>query len=440
MMRDDDSLSKLPDSLWAASASDAPETSVLQGEHSCPVVVIGGGFTGLSTALHLAENNQEVMVLESEAIGFGGSGRNVGLVNAGLWLKPEEVEDRLGKDHGKRLNSVLAEAPGQVFSIIERYGIDCEATQNGTLHLSHSFLGDKNLKERLHQLQERGAPVELLSPEKTAHLTGTHSYRTSIFDPRAGTIQPLSYVRGLAKAACSLGAQIYTNSQVTELSSLPSGEWKVCTEQGSVIAEKVVIATNAYSESLYSQLKYTFVPVHFFQYATKPLDPETLKTILPGKQGCWDTRDVMSSLRLDQSGRLILGSVGEVTDKSNSFLKSWASDRLPKLFPDQFSKSEIQKDDSFWSYGWSGKIAYSNNNIPHLHPLAPGVIACVGYSGRGIGPGTVMGKLLAEYIQGKPLEDLPLPLTQPEPILARYTREQYYARGSDLYHLYQRVV
>lgn len=430
----------LPDSLWAESASPAPLTTSVQGQLCASVVIIGGGFTGLSTALHLAEKGMDVIVLEAQEIGFGGSGRNVGLVNAGLWVNPDEVEATLGSTCGQRLNAQLAAAPDLVFHLIERFGIECEAVRNGTLHLSHSGRGDRILIKRAHQLQTRGAPVELKDQTTTARLTGTNRYRSSLFDPRAGTIQPLSYARGLAYAAQSLGARIYTSSAVTELSNNGDGEWTVNTANGSVIANQVVIATNAYSGHLHNPLKQSFIPVCFFQYATHPLAPELLEKILPQKHGCWDTRQVMSSIRLDNSGRLIIGSIGNVTDTGNKFLQSWASHQLSRLFPDCFKQSEISHNPDFWSHSWSGRIAFSNDHLPHLHSLAPGLTACIGYSGRGIGPGTIVGKSLADHLTGMPLEEMSIPVTQLKPITARRTRAQYFARGADLYHLYQRII
>ncbi|MBN1006056.1 NAD(P)/FAD-dependent oxidoreductase [Amphritea pacifica] len=430
----------LPDSLWAESASPAPLTTPFQGQKSASVVIIGGGYTGLSTALHLAEKGVDVILLEAQEIGFGGSGRNVGLVNAGLWVSPDEVEATLGATYGERLNTQLAGAPDLVFSLIERFGIPCEAVRNGTLHLSHSARGDRILLKRAHQLQTRGAPVDLKDQATTARLTGTNRYRSSLFDPRAGTIQPLSYARGLAHAAQSLGARIYTGSAVTGLRNSGDGEWTVNTANGSVIADQVVIATNAYSGHLHKPLQQSFIPLFFFQYATRPLAPELLEKILPQKHGCWDTRQVMSSIRLDNSGRLIIGSIGNVTDTGNEFLQSWASHQLSRLFPDCFKQSEISHNPDFWSHGWSGRIAFSNDHLPHLHSLAPGLTACIGYSGRGIGPGTMVGKSLADYLTGMPLEEMFIPVTQLKPITARRTREQYYARGADLYHLYQRII
>jgi len=441
MARDQDHTSRLPNSLWAHSACPAPVTTRLEGKHSSQVVVIGGGFTGLSTALHLAEAGKQVILLEASEIGFGGSGRNVGLVNAGLWTPPEDIEAILGKEAGSKLYAALGKAPDLVFSLIERFDIQCEATRNGTLHLAHSYSGFKDLQNRTRQLQARGAPVELLDASKTAAMTGSEYHFGAILDPRAGTIQPLGYARGLAAAAQSLGAELYTHSPVTGLERTPGNDgWRVSTASGEVRAESLVLATNAYSTDLGIGLEQTFTPLHFFQFASAPLDAEILKHVLPGKQGCWDTRQVMTSLRLDRSGRIILGSVGKFAGESSDFLQGWAGDQLRKLFPDLYPRMVDQCAGSIWRHGWTGRIAYSHDHLPHLHLPSPGLIACIGYSGRGIGPGTVMGKAIAEHLLGAPLAALPLPVTEPRKVACRRLKEQYYTRGSDLYHLYQRML
>lgn len=431
----------MPDSLWAHSALPAPDTRALQGKHDSSVVVIGGGFTGLSAALHLAEAGKNVIVLEAAEIGYGGSGRNVGLVNAGLWTNPDDIDEVLGKTYGDRLDQALGQAPDLVFSLIQRFGIQCEATRNGTLHLAHSKSAVKCLEDRTRQLTRRGAPVQLLDAKTTAEKTGSQSYYGSILDPRAGTIQPLGYVRGLAAAALSLGAQIYTHSPITRLSRNSDDKgWTVRSESGEVTADKVILATNAYSNGLWPGLKQTFTPLHFFQFASEPLPSELLSDILPGKEGCWDTCQIMTSLRLDQSGRIVLGSVGQIPEQGSGFLKNWAGDYLKKFYPGLYSKVVASNKKEFWNFCWSGQIAYTPDHLPHLHVLAPDLITCIGYSGRGIGPGTVMGTAMAEHILGEPFSSFPLPVTELSKVFGRGIREQFYSHGSDLYHLYQRLI
>ncbi len=418
-------------SLWTATAPTL-QAAALSGSINVDVAIIGGGYTGLACALKLANNGTKVALLEAQHIGFGGSGRNVGLVNPGLWMEPDDINKRLGDDYGNRLYQALSQAPAKVFGLIDEHQISCNATPKGTLQLGRGNSGLAELDRRFNQLCQRQAPVERLDAQQTAGYLGSEHYQGAILDHRAGTIQPLSYAIGLAQAAQTSGCQVFEQSPVCNLVQLPHG-WQLSTAHGQVTAAKVVLATNGYSSDLVGDLISTYIPIHFFQFATTPLSATQRQQILPGLQGCWDTGLVMTSIRLDVQGRLILGSIGQIRDGQQSrFLANWAQSMLAKLFP-QLGKQTFE-------YCWSGKIAYSHDNLPHLHELQPGLLTTMGYSGRGIGPGTVMGEAMADHLLGQAIKDLPLPLTSPTSISWRRLKEAYYETGADIYHLGQRLL
>ena len=420
-------------SLWAKTATPfTNQTPALAGTINTDVAIIGAGYTGLACALRLAQKGTKVSILDGQQVGFGGSGRNVGLANAGLWTEPDIIDDLLGDDYGPRLYQALSEAPNKVFSLIEEHGIDCEATRNGTLQLAPNKAGLRELDRRFEQLARRGAPVERLDATDTQAKLGSAFYQGAIWDHRAGTIQPLGYAHGLANAAQQAGASIYENSPVTKLSKV-KGKWQANTPNGLITADRVVLATNGYTGNLVPQLETSFIPINFFQYATQPLTEQQRQIILPQLQGCWDTALVMTSIRLDSTGRLIIGSLGHIADGGQSkFLKAWAAHQINRLFP--------QLQGIALDYCWSGRIAYSHDNLPHLHELQDGLITTMGYSGRGIGPGTVMGEAMADLILGKSAADLPLPVTSPTSIQWRKLKEAYYETGADLYHLANRLL
>ena len=417
-------------SLWEKTAPPPPQTTPLAGDATSRVAIVGGGFTGLSAALHLAEMGIETVVLEAEEIGHGGSGRNAGLANAGLWLQPVDVEAAIGVAQGRRLNDILGRAPDLVFSLIDRYGIACEATRAGTLHCAHSPSGLAWLRERARQISERGADVQVLDREVTRSMTGTDHYHGALYDKRAGTVQPLAYVRGLARAAIGHGARVHTRSSAVSLA--PEGNrWRIRSDNGSVVAEQVVLATNAYTGGLWPGLAQTFVPVHFTQLATAPLGANLAGTILPGRQGAWDTRKVMVSYRVDKDGRFILGSIGRPAPGASA-TRNWAAALARKLYP--------QLDDVAWEHQWSGCIAMTSDHMPRLHRLAPGVITPIGYNGRGIGPGTVFGKAIAEYLAGASAESLPLPVTESGAEPLRGVRAVAFEAAFQVGHLAQRFL
>ena len=168
--------------LWEASAPPGPTPQCLEERISVDVVVVGAGYTGLSAALHLAEGGASVAVLEAVEIGFGGSGRNVGLVNAGMWVMPEALPVELGQLHGGRLLALLGSGPSLVYDIVERQGIDCEPVRNGTLHCAVGASGLSNITERARQWKALGAPVTLLDARRALELVTAayHSQRTGL--------------------------------------------------------------------------------------------------------------------------------------------------------------------------------------------------------------------------------------------------------------------
>ena len=195
-------------SLWDASAEERALSSPMTGDCATELAIVGGGFTGLSTALHAAERGIDCQVLEARQIGYGGSGRNVGLVNAGLWLPPQDVREKLGETRGAALIKTLGDAPGYVQSLIERYQIRCEVTRSGTIHAAHSPKGFRDLARRAEEWHRLGAPVDLLSREAVGELIGSKAFYGGLVDRRAGTINPMGYVRGLARAAQNAGAKV----------------------------------------------------------------------------------------------------------------------------------------------------------------------------------------------------------------------------------------
>ena len=413
-------------SLWKASAAAQLNLLPLKAQVQADVAIVGAGYSGLSCALHLAEKGLKVVVLEANTVGFGGSGRNVGLVNAGLWMPPDEVEHLLGEQAASLLYHALAQAPDLVFSLIDKYQIACEATRNGTLHAAVGNAGIKQLESRFIQLAKRGAPVQLLNEDQAQSRIGSRHFSGALFDPRAGTIQPLSFALGLAQAALSQGAEIYEHSQVTEIKA-DKGRWRLQSATGaSVYADKVVMATNAYPEQVFPELKQSFVPIQYSQFASQPLPESMLQKILPNKEGLWDTCTVMSSLRLDQAGRLIFGGMGG--SGLNTRLLQWADKRINQLF------EGLPKLD--WQYAWTGKIAFSGDHLPHCHQLEQGIYSLIGYSGRGIGPGTVMGKELALHLM-KPTHKMPLAITELDKVSMREIKRSFYEVGAHIHHLGQ---
>ncbi len=413
------------ENLWRTTARESFAAPPLDTDRTVDLAIIGGGFTGCAAALQAARDGASVCLLEAETIGHGGSGRNVGLVNAGLWLPPDTVRTQMGDAAGTKLLTTLAEAPSRVFALIDREKIDCEPTRNGTLHLAHAPKGMADLTERHRQGRAMGAPLDLLDATETARRTGSTAFHGALFDPRAGTIQPLAYVRGLARAATKIGATLHERSPVHSITRHPD-QWHITSGPHTLRARRLLVATNAYHLNLGPAFQPAFVPVHYCQYATDPLPPALLDSILPGGEGCWDTALVMSSVRRDRAGRLIIGGIGNGTGPGASLHAAWARRKLAALYP---ALRHIPL-----THGWSGRIAMTGDHIPKIVAFGPEAYAIFGYSGRGIGPGTVFGTEAARALLSGTDNALPISPTRQHRETAPAVQAAYYETGACLTH------
>ncbi len=414
--------------LWRATPPESFAGAPLEGDARADLVVVGGGFTGCSAALRATELGVDVRLVEADQVGHGGSGRNVGLVNAGLWMPPDDINGLLGPEAGERLNRALADAPGLVFSLIDHYGIGCHAVRNGTLHVAHSDKGLAELRSRLAQQQARGAPVELLDAERTRERTGTNAFHGALYDERAGTIEPFAFCQGLARAASEQGARIHEGSPATRIHH-DGHAWRVETAGGTVTARQLLLATNAYHQldPHGPVAQPDFTPVHFFLFATQPLSERRLAWILPGREGCWDTGTVMSAFRRDHAGRVMVGSLGALDHPGAVIHRGWARKKLAALYPEL-------RDEPF-DYAWHGRIAMTADHLPKIVRLHGEGLTIFGYSGRGIAPGSLFGRAAAEaLVRG---DEAVLPLAASDRYSERRTRlrERFFEGGAMADHL-----
>lgn len=416
--------------LWESTAPEPPECPPLDADVSRDAIVVGAGFTGLACALRLAERGASVAILEARGIGHGASGRNVGLVNAGTWMRPDDVVAAMGEPAGNRLLAELGAAPDRVFALVERFGMRCEALRNGTLHLATGPAGLAEIGRRASQWQARGAPVELLDASATCEATGTRAYRGALLDHRAGTIQPLAYARELARAAIGLGAEVYSGSPAVSAARAGAG-WRVGTPSGSVTAPLVLVATNAYSGLVpgapWQVLDEELAIMRYFQVATPPLPAEMRAAILPGGRGAWDTGRVMTSFRMDAGGRLVFGSIGGLGRLSRGTHLAYASRAVARRFP---ALAGIR-----FEHVWDGRIGMTGDGLPRLHRLDANVLVLGGYNGRGIAPGTVLGLAAADMLLGDETVS-PVPVTEASVRTFRAASTALYAAGSHVAHLF----
>lgn len=386
-------------SLWSATAHPAPDCPPLRGEHRADVAIVGAGFTGLATALRLAESGARVIVVDAVQPGFGASGRNGGQVIPGLKLDPEAL-DRL---YGEATTDFAGRAADVVFDLIARHRIDCAARRDGWVQASVKRGHLPALERRMAAWAARGAAVEMLDAAGMARATGAKGFAGGWIDRRAGALHPMNYAIGLARAAIAAGVAIHGGSPATRLSR--DGRWRVETgAAGCVLADQVILATNGYTDRLWPGLRATMIPANSFQVATEPLPPALRATILAGTAAVSDTRRIGNYFRLSPDGRLMMGGRGGFAEPASSAAFRGIEAALHRFFP---AAAGLRID-----YRWAGRVAMTPDHLPHLYRPAPGLTAILGYNGRGVAMasalGTAVGANLADPRQPLPLTPRPL--------------------------------
>lgn len=389
-------------SLWYATAPAAPETSPLQGEISADVVIVGAGYTGLTTALELARVGVSVVLLEAQEIGFGGSGRNAGHCTPTFThYSLPELRQMLGEPWAERLIARQTRANDRVAAMISRYGIDCEWQQNGYL-MGAQTPGDlKGLEDKVRDYNAVGARTRLVDAAEAEAITGSPRFRGGWVHEEGGHLNPLAYARGLGAAVMREGGRIFTRSPVVGVT--PSAEkWRVSTSEGAVTAEKVIFATGAYTVGGWPKLDQTFKIQRVFVAATQPLSEAERRTVLPQNTTIHDGRGDIYVYKYNAEGRIVasmfpMGRRGRDLALTRQIL----TDRLKWLHPQ--ITSEIR-----WEFLWFGELDMQYRTVPRLYGLAPGVVALTGLSGRGVPTGSMLGGILSEWAMGVGQADLAL--------------------------------
>ncbi|WP_277373290.1 FAD-dependent oxidoreductase [Pseudomonas sp. AA-38] len=415
----------LPPSLWAATALPAVAAPPLVESCEADVAIVGAGYTGLVTALHLAEAGVRVCVLDAGEPGWGASGRNGGQVIPGLKYDPEQLLEKFG-ERGEAMIAAAGGAADEVFALIERLGIQCDACRKGWIQPAASSVALRGLEQRARQWSARGVAVELLDQPAVARRIGSQAYLGAWVDPRAGSLQPLSYARGLAAAALRAGAGIHGHSRVTALAR-EGQRWKLSTAQGaSVHAERVLLAGNGYTDDLWPGLRQTLIAANSFIIATQPLPKHLRRTVLPGGEVCSDARRLLLYFKQDAQGRVLLGGRGPFPEPRQA--SDWAhlERSLSGLFP-QLAGVSIE-------YRWSGRVALTQDFLPHVHEPAPGLSMLLGYNGRGVALATSLGRHMARRLVGQ-AEDFPFAVTPIRRIPLHALQRFYLGAGIAWYRL-----
>jgi gamma-glutamylputrescine oxidase len=380
-----------PDSYYAATAELPPARPPLEDHQVCEVCVIGGGFTGVSCALHLAERGYDVALLESERIGWGASGRNGGQLGSGQRKGQDELEKMLGREHAHRLWALAEESKATARHLIHKHAIRCDL-KSGVLHPMHraDYVDDAHRYVRKLRRDYGYDQIEAVSTREMADMLGTDAYHGGWLDTGAGHLHPLNYVLGLARAAAEKGVRIYEGSRVSRYDA--SGRVTVHTAGGTVRADRLVIGCNGYLAGLEPKMSGKIMPINNFILATEPLGEARARRLIRDDVAVADSRFVVNYYRLSADRRLLFGGGENYTRRFPADIGSFVRRYMLKIYPDL--------RDVRIEFAWGGTLAVTLNRMPHFGRLGDTVYFAQGYSGHGVAMATLAGKVVAEAIDG----------------------------------------
>ncbi|MDE2306251.1 MAG: FAD-binding oxidoreductase [Gammaproteobacteria bacterium] len=380
-------------SWYAATLNERVAAPTLEGESRAQVAVIGGGFAGLSTALHLARRGVEVVLLEQSLLGWGASGRNGGQVHVGLRRDQEWLERQVGEAAARRLWELALEARAHLDQLIRDYSIRCDF-RGGLLHADHKRRYTEDTRRHVEHLRERYGYTRLrfVDRDEVRSMVATDDYHSGSFDEGGGHLHPLNYALGIARAAQSHGARLHERSGVTQIARA-GAEWSVRTGAGRVRAAQVVLACNGYLRGLSREVERHVMPINNFIAVTEPLGEARAGELIRGGIAVSDSRFVVNYYRMTPDHRLLFGGGETYGYRFPADIRAFVRRHALQVFP--------QLADLRFEYGWGGTLAITPTRMPFVREIEPGLYNASGFSGLGVLLAPYCGKLLADAIAGE---------------------------------------
>ena len=380
-----------PASWYAATANKLPELPKLQGATTADVCIVGGGYTGLSAALHLADAGYQVVLLEAHRVGWGASGRNGGQVGTGLNKDQAELEALVGKVQAKALWELSLEAVQLCKELIHKHAINCDL-QAGIIHADHRQRFVKTSRQFVEKLQRDYdySAIRFLDQAALQQELNSPLYYGGVLNVGAAHLHPLNYALGLAQAAQQAGVIIHEYSPVLSYSA--GDKVEINTAQGKVTADYLILACNGYLDDLEPKIASRVMPINNYIVATEPLRTAQIQDLIPNRYAVADSAFVVNYFRMSADGRLLFGGGESYSFKFPNDIPALVRPRMLAVFP-QLAKAKIE-------YAWGGTLAVTANRLPYFTRLQPKVFSVSGYSGHGVALATLAGKLLSEVIAG----------------------------------------
>lgn len=380
-------------SYYAATANWTTSHTPLVGQHTCQVCIVGGGYTGLSAALHLAERGLDVILLEANRVGWGASGRNGGQVGSGQRVEQTVLEERHGVAHAKLLWDLAEQSKDLVKDLVSRHAIACDFT-HGILHVDHrkAYLEEsRDYVEHLH-LNYGYEDIRYVGPDEIKGHVGSPRYFGGSLDMGAGHLHPLNFALGLGRAAEAAGAKIFEETTVSSVRGKGSGKITVATGHGEVSADHLILACNGYLGRLDRETAAHVMPINNYIVATEPFSEMEAKGLIANNAAVADSKFVINYFRLSADRRLLFGGGENYGYRFPDDIKSFVRAPMLEIFP--------QLKDARIDYGWGGTLAITPKRMPFFKRLAPNTLTAAGYSGHGVAMATLGGQILAEAVAG----------------------------------------
>ncbi len=383
--------SDYPDSYYAATAVGVSERERLRGRLTADVCIVGGGYTGLSAALHLARSGYQVVVLEANRIGWGASGRNGGQVGVGQRRGATELVAMFGLERARALWQLGRDATGLVRTLISRHAIDCDLSPGQmVVAAKSSHIGDMVEEVELLRAQFGYRSIRMMSRAELESELASPVFHGGWLDGEASHLHPLNYCLGLGRAAEEAGAQVFEHSAVIAQDRTDPALLR--TEKGEVSARYVLLACNGYLGGLEPRLAGKIMPINNFVVATESLGAEAATALIRNRACVHDTRFVVNYFRLSRDHRLIFGGGENYRTRFPRDIAAFVRPYMLRIFP-QLATARID-------YAWGGTLAITLNRLPCIGRLAPNIFYAQGYSGHGVPMATLAGQLVAEALAG----------------------------------------
>lgn len=382
-----------PQGYYAATAPAPPARPKLAGALTADVCIVGGGFTGLSAALHLAEAGARVVLVEAESIGFAASGRNGGQIHTGQRMDQADLETWLGKEHARALWDISQDAKQLVRDLVAKHSIDCDL-KNGLIIAAHSAGSLKSLEADTEHLSRAYgySDARMMSKLETDAHTGSKLYQGGRLDMGGGHLHPLKFTRGLASAAEKAGAQLFEHSPARSV--ITSGNIvEVKCDGGTISAGRVILACDAFTGKIAPELAKYIAQLESFIIGTAPLNKELDGWVLPTDCAVADTRHVLDYYRKSADHRMLFAG-REAYWNPPEDIAGLVGPRMLTVFP-QLIGVPIE-------FAWRGTVGITRTRMPHFGRLNERVLFAHGYSGQGVAMANMGGKLLAEAALGHP--------------------------------------